>query len=315
MVRGLYPWTRVEGDIYHLSHDRSPERIVEGEPGETASPDYIRNALLVRRYMIAAIRDHGVGDLPGEEHLDAAQASVHIRNLRKDDRRFLGLAARSRMPESVAWRDWWPKLRSFATGRRAQRQERERERIAERGITLVVLVTAPPRATGAARLPRRSLAAARTSRRLQKVLYPAGIRESRSGWSRSRDGTASTSPRGGFRHGLMRGAGATANCALWALCILAEDDFRMSRRALGPGGRPRAARRDATGALRRPGKGEIDRGGILAGPETFTPVPATAPHPGHRTRPRCPLQAHSPTAVEGRASGSLRRCLSATRGP
>jgi len=282
LVRGLYPWARVEGDIYHLSHDRSPERIVEGEPGETASPDYVRNALLGRRYMIAAIRDHGVGDLPGEEHLDAAQASVHLRNLRKDDRRFLGLAARSRMPESVAWRDWWPKLEELRDGaKRHNAQERERERIAERGITLVVhsggTAESWPARRGYLERSLASLSAHVSGPIVQKVLY--------SDWdSRVAFGLEQIAGRHGFyvagggNHGYSAGMARMwryiASRALGPYVFLAEDDFLYEQDVnLARLVDVLEARPDVTqlALLRQPAyQGEIDRGGILGWPvESF----------------------------------------------
>jgi len=118
LVRGLYRWDRIEGDVYHWWHPRSGERIVQGLPGTTARPEYIRNALLGRRYMIACIRDHAVGDQPGEHRLSPEMVMVHVANLTRDDRRFLAMARSRGMPEAN-WADWWPTLEELRDGARA----------------------------------------------------------------------------------------------------------------------------------------------------------------------------------------------------
>ncbi|MEO7665519.1 MAG: hypothetical protein ABIU97_00620 [Dehalococcoidia bacterium] len=132
LARGLYAWDRIEGDIYHWWHPRSDERVILGLPGSTASNDYVRNALLGRRYMIAAIRDHAAGDQPGEERLSAELVGIHVRNLINDDRRFLLLASQRHMAE-VDWRTWWPTLEELRDGAKTFRVEAARPT-----VTLVV---------------------------------------------------------------------------------------------------------------------------------------------------------------------------------
>ena len=115
LVRAMYAWDRIEGDMYHLDHPRSSERIILGESRSTASSDYVRNALLGRRYMVAAIRDHAAGDQQGEEKLSAEMVAIHVRNLMHDDEKFLAMAAQRGMPERE-WRTWWPTLEELSQG-------------------------------------------------------------------------------------------------------------------------------------------------------------------------------------------------------
>lgn len=122
LVRGRYPWARIDGDLYHLNHERSPERIILGQPRSTASSDYIRNALLGRRYMVAAIRDHKAGDQPGEEVLADPMAAIHVANLKTDDEKFLAMARQKGMPEAK-WADWWPTLDELAAGAKGERSK------------------------------------------------------------------------------------------------------------------------------------------------------------------------------------------------
>jgi hypothetical protein len=134
-VRGLYKWDRIQGDVINLWHPRSGERIVLGEPASTASVNYVRNALLGRRYMVAAIRDHKAGDQLGEERLSDEMVEIHVRNLVHDDGKFVQLAAQKRMPE-VAWRDWWPTLEELKAG---WDEYREAQRSKGSTVTMVVM--------------------------------------------------------------------------------------------------------------------------------------------------------------------------------
>ncbi len=129
LVRGLYPWGRIEGDLYHWWHPRSDERIVNGESALTASPDYIRNALLGRRYMVAAIRDHRAGDQPGEERLVDEKVAVHVANLMRDDGRFLRLGRRLGVAEADEWADWWPTLEELQEGAKVYAAELRRPKV------------------------------------------------------------------------------------------------------------------------------------------------------------------------------------------
>jgi hypothetical protein len=235
--------------------------------------------------MVAAIRDHAVGDLPGEERLEAARASLHVRNLKKDDKRFLALAARLRMPESVAWRDWWPKLEELRDGaKRHNDQERERERIAERGITLVVhsggTAESWPTRRGYLERSLASLAAHVSGPIVQKVLY--------SDWdSRVAFGLEQIAGRHGFyvaggghynyKVGMPRMWRYIASRALGPYVFLAEDDFLYDEDVnLAQFVDVLEARPSVTqvALLRQPFyQREVDKGGILGwDPATFTPV-------------------------------------------
>ncbi len=118
VVKGLYGFERIEADVYHLWHPRSEERIVKGRTTYTATPEYIRNALLGRRYMVAVIRDHRIGDQPGEERMSAELSAVHVRNLMADDAKFREFGRRLRLPD---WSDWWPTLEELRDGARLGR--------------------------------------------------------------------------------------------------------------------------------------------------------------------------------------------------
>jgi hypothetical protein len=115
LVQGLYGWERIEGDVIHLWHPRSEERIVKGYPAATASPDYIANARLGRRYMVAQYRDVGLGDEPGVLLPDELRAR-HVSNLQKDDSRLTPFARTHGLPD---WTDWWPTLEELREGAQA----------------------------------------------------------------------------------------------------------------------------------------------------------------------------------------------------
>jgi hypothetical protein len=72
---GLYGHERIEGDLIHLWHERSDERIILGHSRSTASDDYVRNGLLGRRYMYACDRDHAGGDRPGSRPRPSGSAT------------------------------------------------------------------------------------------------------------------------------------------------------------------------------------------------------------------------------------------------
>lgn len=126
LVTSLYPWDLVNGDVYHLWHPRSEERIVKGQPSVTASREYTVNARLGRRYMIAAYRDYGFADEPGER-LPAELREKHVANLRKDDAKLQ--IAHFKLPD---WSGWWPTLEELRDG---AKEHRERQ---DRGVTVVV---------------------------------------------------------------------------------------------------------------------------------------------------------------------------------
>lgn len=115
-VVGLLPHGRIEGDVYHLWHPRSDERIVQGENALTASPDYVENGRLGRRYMVALRRDHSETDRPTPT--DAEEMARDIANLVRDDRKFEVLARRHGRPD---WSDWWPTLEELVDGAKEAR--------------------------------------------------------------------------------------------------------------------------------------------------------------------------------------------------
>jgi hypothetical protein len=187
LVRAMYPWARIDGDMYHLDHPRSDERIILGESRSTASSDYVRNALLGRRYMVAAIRDHAAGDQTGEEHLSPDLVKVHVANLTNDDKKFLAMAKERGMPEA-AWATWWPTLEQLRDGAKAYRGRageldhpggHDRRRRGDLG--------------GAVGLPRASLASLNervTGPIVQRVVY--------SDWAGHRDELAAIANEAGF---------------------------------------------------------------------------------------------------------------------
>jgi hypothetical protein len=107
IIVGLYGYERIDGDIIHLWHPRSDERIILGQSRTTASDDYIRNGLLGRRYMYALRRDHAGHDRANEA--SEVERERDMRNIVRDDRKFLDVAAQRKMPEA-SWADWWPTL-------------------------------------------------------------------------------------------------------------------------------------------------------------------------------------------------------------
>lgn len=122
VIVGLYPWDRVEGDVIHLWHPRSSERIVQGAPGSTASREYVTNALLGRRYMYALRRDHYGHDRPGGPATEE-ERERDLQNLRRDDEKFRRMAQSYRLPD---WSDWWPTLEELRDGARIASRPPER---------------------------------------------------------------------------------------------------------------------------------------------------------------------------------------------
>lgn len=122
LVCGLYGHERIAGDVYHLWHPRSEERIVKGKPASTASPEYITNARLGRRYMVALRRDynlHDRADLPATEE----ERIRDVENLIHDDEALAPAAAALGLPN---WSAWWPTLEELGDGARAYQVEGRR---------------------------------------------------------------------------------------------------------------------------------------------------------------------------------------------
>lgn len=117
IVVGLYGHERVdEGDVYHLWHPRSEERIVKGQPGLTATPEYVTNARLGRRYMVAVRRDYGLHDRHTAS--DADEMVRDVDNLKRDDAKLSAYAKSLRLPD---WDGWWPTLEELRAGAQAER--------------------------------------------------------------------------------------------------------------------------------------------------------------------------------------------------
>jgi hypothetical protein len=128
LVVGLYGHERVEGDVIHLWHPRSEERIEPGKGRLTATREYAVNARLGRRYMVAVRRDHGLTDR--HTATDAAEMERDIANLVRDDAKWTETSKRHRLPD---WSEWWPTLEELRDGAKAHRMARTIE-----SVTLVV---------------------------------------------------------------------------------------------------------------------------------------------------------------------------------
>lgn len=127
LICGLYGHERIEGDVIHLWHERSEERIVKGYPATTASPEYHRNARLGRRYMVAARR---LGFHDRADPSDAAEMARDIQNLLDDDAK---VAARQTSTDRKPFDGWWPTLEELRDSAKVARVEG-----ADGSVTLVV---------------------------------------------------------------------------------------------------------------------------------------------------------------------------------
>lgn len=123
LVVGLYGYQRIDGDVLHLWHPRSEERIVQGQPAITARPEYIANGRLGRRYMYALRRDYGLTDR--QEPAAPDEIERDLANLKRDDDRFAMLQSAT---ERRQWDGWWPTLEELRDG----------AKLAGRSVTLVV---------------------------------------------------------------------------------------------------------------------------------------------------------------------------------
>lgn len=97
---GLVGHERIEGDVYHLWHPRSPG-LGKLAPGI----DGIVSARLGRRYMLALRRDHDMHDRV--EAADEAEMGRDMENLRRADAKLSRQAKRLGLPD---WDGWWPTL-------------------------------------------------------------------------------------------------------------------------------------------------------------------------------------------------------------
>jgi len=117
LIVGLYGHERIEADIYHLWHPRSSERITKGESRATATPEYVTNARLGRRYMYALRRDHAKHDR-GETPASEDERQRDMANLVADDAKYTPVARRLGLPD---WDGWWPTLEELRDGAKAAR--------------------------------------------------------------------------------------------------------------------------------------------------------------------------------------------------
>jgi hypothetical protein len=117
VVCGLYGYERINGDVIHLWHPRSEERITPGKPRLTATPDYVTNARLGRRYMVALRRDYALHDR-GDQPASEEERQRDIRNLVADDQKYEATVAALRLPD---WSQWWPTLEELRDGAKAAR--------------------------------------------------------------------------------------------------------------------------------------------------------------------------------------------------
>lgn len=176
-VVGLYGHERIEGDVYHLWHDRStPGDGRAAKAGGAYTAEAVTNARLGRRYMVALRRDHGLHDRPGLPASDE-ERKRDIENLLRDDAKLAAHARRLGLPD---WEDWWPGLEELRDGARAYNATQSRG-----SVTVVVhsggLATSWPDRRAYLERSLRSLSERVTGPIVQRVVYDcwgdAAIRE------------------------------------------------------------------------------------------------------------------------------------------
>jgi hypothetical protein len=117
-VCGLLGWNRLKGEIIHLWHPKSEDRIVSGNSRWTATPEYRYNARLGRRYMIALRRDYSLHDRPeGPATEEVRQRD--LANLRRDDA--VWEKGNMKVAGEPDWMNWWPTLTELVEGARLYR--------------------------------------------------------------------------------------------------------------------------------------------------------------------------------------------------
>lgn len=226
VIVGLYGYERIEGDVIHLWHPRSDERIVQGQGAGTASPSYIQNALLGRRYMYALRRDHAGHDRPGGPATEE-ERQRDLDNLKRDDQRFLMLARYHRLPD---WSEWWPTLEELREG------ARDITRGAQRTFSVILRTGGEPDTwearSGYLRASIASLAERVTGNIVQRVVY--------SDWGEDHDAEireiaeahgfyVAGSGHHGYAASVSRLWGYIGNRAKGDFVFLAEDDFIYDR--------------------------------------------------------------------------------------
>lgn len=293
VVTGLYGWNRLEGDVFHLWHPRSEERIVPGKGRATATPEYRANGRLGRRYMVAAIRDYGIGDQVGQEHLTPIEQQRHVANLMNDDKLF---SAAQSPRERARWDGIWPTLEELRDSWKERRpiagspvltaaseETPEVSERPERPITLVVHSGGE-----AANWPerreylRRSLSSLMehiTGPIVQAVVYSdwdANLRPQVAALAEEHGFYVAGDGHHGYTAGMARMWMYLRKRAVGEFVFLAEDDFVYEHdidlaaliRVLDA--RPAVSQ---VALLRHPAyQSEVDKGGVLGWPpETFTP--------------------------------------------
>lgn len=130
MACGLVGHDRIEGDVLHLWHPRSPGLGTASKRGREYTREAVYNARLGRRFMVALRRDHGITDRPEQSTPEAIERD--IANLKRDDEKLAIPALRFGLPD---WSDWWPTLTELRDGWREERRIQ-----AERVDTVTVIV-------------------------------------------------------------------------------------------------------------------------------------------------------------------------------
>lgn len=118
-IVGLFGHERIEGDVYHLWHDRPfGNGRLDKDADQSYTAEALTNARLGRRYMLALRRDHGLHDRPG---LPASEIERKrdIANLLRDDQRLKQPALEAGLPD---WSTWWPTLPELVADAKAYRQ-------------------------------------------------------------------------------------------------------------------------------------------------------------------------------------------------
>jgi hypothetical protein len=214
VICGLYGYERIPGDVVHLYHPRSEERITPGETRLTATREYVTNARLGRRYMVALRRDYALHDR-GDQPASEAERLRDIENLRRDDEKYSPVVARLKLPD---WSTWWPTLEELRDGAKAYREGRGQ--IA--GVTVVVRTGGAPETWEArSEYLRRSLASLDEHVKgpiVQRVIYSDWGATTRTSSRRSARRTASTSSAAATTAtpAPSRACGATSRTARWA---------------------------------------------------------------------------------------------------
>lgn len=185
VICGLYGYERIEGDVVHLWHPRSEERIIQGNSRDTATLEYVVNARLGRRYMVALRRDHALHDR-GDQPASEEERQRDINNLRLDDAKYDIVAKRFGLPD---WSKWWPTLAELRDGAKQARAEGPSSSVT------VLVTTGGDEATWAERSEylRRSLASLN-----ERVHGPIVQRVIYSDWAGHRDELVAIADAAGF---------------------------------------------------------------------------------------------------------------------